>query len=88
MGWFPTLDQAQALLKHLAENYEIERIGDIPDGMVAVRRGKNTAYFNFTESSMTLQISGGPLEVPPRDLRIVKKFGMTDCGKNKAELAI
>ena len=70
MGWFPTLEQAQALLAYLAKKAGIERIGDIPDGMVAIRRGKKTALFNFTDEDLELLIQGQALSVPARDLVI------------------
>lgn len=69
-GWFPTLEQAQALLAYLASKAGIERIGDIPDGMVAIRRGKKTALFNFTEGDLELLIQGRALGVPARDVLI------------------
>jgi beta-galactosidase len=70
MGWFPSLDQAQALLAYLAGKTGIERIGEIPDGMVAIRRGEKTALFNFTEEDLALLIQGQAVGVPARDLLI------------------
>jgi beta-galactosidase len=67
MGWFPSVEQAQALLAHLAGQAGVERIGDIPDGMVAIRRGGMTAFFNFTEADLALQDQG---IVPARDFVI------------------
>lgn len=75
MGWFPTLEQAQALLAYLAGKVGIERIGDIPDGMVAIRRGKKIALFNFTEEDLAVSIQGQALVVPARDVVICERRG-------------
>lgn len=70
LGWFPSVEQAQALLAHLAGQAGVERIGDIPDGMVAVRRGGRTALFNFTEGELRLDLQGQERVVPARDVLI------------------
>jgi beta-galactosidase len=70
MGWFPALEQAQALLAYLAGRAGVERIGDIPDGMVVIRRGEKIALFNFSEEELSPEIQEHALRVAPRDVVI------------------
>lgn len=70
LGWFPALDQARALLAYLADKVGLERIADLPEGVVAVRRGEKTVLFNFTERDLALVVRGQSLTVPARDLLI------------------
>lgn len=70
LGWYPTVEQARAVLAHMAGRAGIERIGDIPDGMIAIWRGEKTALFNFTEDELEVTVQGQRRRVPARDVVI------------------
>ena len=71
LGWFPSVGQAQAILEYLAGKSGIERLGDIPDELVAIRRGDLVAVLNFSEEARELEVAGKQVRVPSRDLVVV-----------------
>jgi beta-galactosidase len=67
-GWFPTLDQAAALLRHLAAELSLARLADdLPTGLLAARRGPHTVLLNFTDEPLTAQVQGQTITVAGRD---------------------
>jgi hypothetical protein len=70
-GWFPTLDQATALLRHVANELSLSRLADdLPHGLLAARRGAHTALLNFTDEPLTGQVGGRSITVAGRDVAI------------------
>lgn len=68
LGWYPSYAQAQTLLAYLARERSIERLAELPEGLVAARRSGITVLFNFTESPLTAIVQGKPITVPGLDL--------------------
>lgn len=71
LGFYPALEQARVLLAWLAERCEVERIAELPEGVVAARRGHYTLLLNFTEETQPAQVNGQTVLIPSRDVRIV-----------------
>ena len=71
LGWYPSLRQVKALLAHLSQRSGIERLAEIPVGMVALRRGKYTLLFNFCDQPLIAEVGGVQVDVPARDFRII-----------------
>jgi len=65
-GIYPRLEQAVALMRHLAE-LEAIPILDIPAGLTVFRRGDKLLAMNFTEESQTLEVASKSHDVPARD---------------------
>lgn len=70
LGFYPTPDQAQSLLRHLAAELAIVTIPDLPPGLLACRRGPYTMLLNFTEEALTATVGGTAVSVPARDIRV------------------
>ncbi|MEA3309045.1 MAG: beta-galactosidase [Chloroflexota bacterium] len=73
LGCYPTVEQARGLLSPLAAQEKIQRLAELPVGLVAARRGEQLVILNFTDQPLTAQVDGEPVVVPPRDVRVVKK---------------
>jgi len=67
LGFYPTEEQAQALLIHLAGQLGLEWLPDLPPGLVAARRGPFTILLNFTERPIAYVLNGQALVVGGRD---------------------
>lgn len=67
-GWQPGHAQTTALLAHIAERRGIERLADLPAGVVACRRGERVVLLNFTERPLRVAIDGQPIDVAPLDV--------------------
>ena len=52
LGWLATVGQAGGLVAHLVEGLEIERLGPLPPGLVARRRGDAVVLLNFTDAPL------------------------------------
>ncbi len=63
LGFYPTLAQAGALLRHLAERLALPYWPDLPAGLLVCQRGEYTLYLNFSDVAL--------MGVPPRDLRLM-----------------
>lgn len=66
LGWHPNLAQAAALLGWLAEQAGVERLAELPEGMVALRRAGQTVLLNFTERPLRALVQGEEVEVAGR----------------------
>lgn len=71
LGWYPTPQQARELLLHFADRLDIERLADLPHGVLAYRRGAQTLLLNFTDGVKTAVVAGKPIDVLPRDVVVV-----------------
>ena len=75
LGWYPTPDQARALLLHLIETsavpFDLPPLPDLPHGLLAYRRGPYTLLLNFTDQTLTASPAGAPVSVPPRDVLVL-----------------
>ena len=72
LGWYPTTEQAQALLGYLANKIDIPQLADdLPEGLVITQRGLYTLLLNFAETPLTATIAGQPVSVPPRDIKLL-----------------
>lgn len=65
-GWYPTLDQAAALLTHLLDARGVRRRGPLPPGLIAIPRGSLTLWLNFSDASLpvpgrTTPLAGGDI---------------------------
>jgi len=73
LGWYPTEAQASALMTHLAAQAGVTPLADeLPAGVIAARRGPYTLLLNFTDEAQMVQVSGKPLEIDPRDIRVLQ----------------
>ncbi len=70
-GWPPSVAQTTALLEHLAAGLGLERLAELPAGLLAARRGAQTVLLNFTEHTLTGRVNGRAVAVPARDVRVV-----------------
>jgi beta-galactosidase len=72
LGWYPTEAQASAVLRHLAAAAGVTLLADeLPDGVVATRRGPYTLLLNFTEDVQAVRIAGQAVQVGSRDLKVL-----------------
>lgn len=71
LGWYPSPEQAEALLGHLAGEVGIETIPGLPHGMLAIRRGERVVLLNFTENTLRVDLAGRQVSVPSRDVKVV-----------------
>jgi hypothetical protein len=72
LGWYPTYEQAVAILAYLADQAGIERQAELPPGLVASRRGPYTLLLNFTEGDLVARIGERRVRVAARDVSIVQ----------------
>jgi len=72
MGWYPTYEQAVAVLAYLADQAGIERLADLPPGLVASRRGPYTLLLNFTEDDLTARVGERSVRVAARDVSVIQ----------------
>ncbi len=71
LGWYPTEPQAKALLSHLASVAGVHSIAEVPEGLIASRRGPHLILLNFTEEPLSAIVQGQIVWVGPRDVEIV-----------------
>ncbi len=67
-GFYPSLDQAIAFVKHLTSWHKIDILEELPSGMIAIERGDATLVFNFTDQPLKTSIRGNEIQVAGRDL--------------------
>ncbi len=68
LGFFPTHEQALALIPTLAEQTSIPHLEPLPDGVVAIPRGDFWVVLNFTEGPVAIRIGENEVTVRPRDI--------------------
>lgn len=71
LGFYPTPDQATALLRYLTDQLAIARVAELPPGMLAFRRGARTVLLNFTDEAQTAVVQGERVTVNGRDVQVV-----------------
>jgi beta-galactosidase len=80
LGWYPTPQQAEAIVADLADRAGVDRLDHLlPEGVIRACRGQSTMLLNFTEQVQHVDVSGqspetasGPcIAVPSRDLVIL-----------------
>ncbi|MGC9356562.1 MAG: beta-galactosidase [Anaerolineae bacterium] len=71
LGWYPTLAQARAILTYATEDAGIERLADLPEGLVVCRRGDHIALLNFTDEALTATRDGEEFTVAPCNVLVV-----------------
>lgn len=74
MGWYPQLHQTRSLLRYLAAELNIDRLGRIPPGMVIKQRGDLILLLNFTDSNLQANIGGELVTIPPREIHVRQKI--------------
>ncbi len=70
-GIHPALEQAMAVVGRVAADAELDRLGDLPDGLLAYRRGDEAVVLNFTDAPLSAALAGAMTTVPARSVRIV-----------------
>ncbi|HEY72651.1 MAG TPA: beta-galactosidase [Thermoflexia bacterium] len=72
LGWYPTVEQAAAIIQYLTARAGIPRpADDIPPGVVVAQRGPHSIVLNFTNDTITTTIQGQSVTVAPRDAQVV-----------------
>jgi len=72
LGWYPTVEQAAAILDLLAAQDHIARLAnDLPAGIVVAQRGPYAIVLNFTDAQATVPIGGQSVIVQPRDAAVI-----------------
>jgi beta-galactosidase len=74
LGWFPDDPQAEALIAYLAGRAGVNSIAELPDGMIASRRGPYLILLNFTERMLMATVQGRDVMVGPRDVEVIKSL--------------
>jgi len=69
-GFYPSIEQATAFVRHLTSQHEIDTLEDLPSGLIAIRRGDATLLLNFTDHPISTSVQGNDIKVAPRDLEI------------------
>jgi beta-galactosidase len=70
MGWYPTLQQAQSLIAHLAAQADIRTLSPLPEGVTAVHRGDCLVLMNFTDSAQTVLLDDVQVSIGPRNIAL------------------
>ena len=70
LGFYPTPNQALALVTTLAEQMGITHLEPLPNGLIAIPRGDFWVLLNFTEGPVTVKIEGEEVMVRPRDISL------------------
>jgi beta-galactosidase len=72
LGFYPSLEQAEALAAALLARAGLAPLADLPRGVLALRRGATILLLNFTDVPQTCTLQGKGLVVEPRDLRLIE----------------
>ncbi|MGB4872023.1 MAG: beta-galactosidase trimerization domain-containing protein, partial [Candidatus Promineifilaceae bacterium] len=73
LGFYPTNEQARALLLHLAGQLGLNWLPDLPEGLVAAQRGPYTILLNFTEQPISYPLNGQAVLVNSRDVAVIRR---------------
>jgi beta-galactosidase len=69
LGWHPTHAQSLSIMDYLADACAVRRtFRGLPEGVLAVQRGSDTALLNFTASTIQVDVDGEDVPVPARDV--------------------
>lgn len=68
VGWYPTLAQAEALLRRILTLQEVPFDESLPPGLVVSRRGPYTILLNFTDQPLTATVAGEHHIIAGRDV--------------------
>jgi beta-galactosidase len=69
LGWHPSHKQATAIFEYLAAKLSLSRVAkDLPDGVLAVRRGSQTAFLNFNDLPVQIDTGGESISIPAREI--------------------
>lgn len=71
LGFFPTHEQALALITTLADELALPHLEPLPMGLLALPRGELLVLLNFSEGPITTALRGKEVTVRPRDILIV-----------------
>jgi beta-galactosidase len=71
LGLYPTLEQAQTLLSHLATQADLARLARLPEGLIACRRGAHVILLNFTDTHLTAEVGDELVTVAGRDIQVI-----------------
>lgn len=72
LGWYPTDQQAEALVAYLATEAGIAPIAEVPDGLVASQHGPYVILLNFTDEPLAATVREQAVVVGPRDVKILR----------------
>lgn len=71
LGWYPNDQQAKALMAHIAPLAGVHPIADLPEGLIASKRGEHVILLNVTDEALIATIQGRDVIVNPRDVEVV-----------------
>jgi hypothetical protein len=72
LGWYPTPEQATALLRYLAPRHGLTPLADLPPGLFASQRGDYLILINYADQPLTAVVNGSDVVVNGRDVKIVR----------------
>ncbi|MFO7661395.1 MAG: beta-galactosidase [Chloroflexota bacterium] len=71
VGWYPTPEQAGALLDHLLAQCAMTPATVPPPGCLVLRRGPYTILLNFSEQAHAVEIKDTSIDLPPREVWVI-----------------
>ena len=71
LAWYPSGKQAEALFTYLCAAAGIAPLAELPEGLIAARRGNYLILLNFTDRPQQATVQGRPVEVQGRDVRVI-----------------
>jgi beta-galactosidase len=71
LGWYPTVTQAKAILKHLVSLAGLTFYEELPSGLVTNQRDPYTILLNFTEQPLTVNIPGQKITIDQKEIAII-----------------
>jgi beta-galactosidase GanA len=71
LGWYPTVEQAAAIIQYLIAQAGIPHlVNDLPPGVVIAQRGPFTILLNFRDAQITATVQGQTMTIKPRDVKV------------------
>lgn len=71
VGMYPSVEQAQSLLASLAEPCGLQRLANLPEGLIACARAGQVVLLNFTDEPLTADVHGQSVTVNGRDIQVL-----------------
>jgi beta-galactosidase len=71
LGWYPTPEQAKALVDHLLARCGVSSVATPPPGCLVFRRGSYAIGLNFSDRMQSIEMVGTRIDLPPRAVRVV-----------------